>query len=131
MKTEVLWTLPVPSTGLVAGPVLKPLIQKSCAIEFQYELDDDNVVVECELVFSEILSFRVTYSLRAPALDAYDRLVDCGQTAWLAEWRDCVGPQVKHLMVTFDDGPCYEFLCARWACLTRPGGDPTQKEPRK
>jgi hypothetical protein len=49
--------------------------------------------------------------------EAYDRLIDRGVTAWLADVvanlglydQDASG--LVHLMINFDDGPCYEFLC--------------------
>ena len=114
MMPKILWSLPVPSTGLLKNPEFKVLPRKTAAIGFHYESDDDGHAIEGELIFKQILSFRCTYSLRAPALDAYDSLIDCGATQWLAEWRDCIGPEYKHLMITFDDGPCYEFLCSSW-----------------
>ena len=57
---------------------------------------------------------------------AYDKIVDLGETSWLTEvknqlrrYGDLVlsspshGPleQLAHLMINFDDGPCYEFIC--------------------
>jgi hypothetical protein len=50
-------------------------------------------------------------------LEAYDRLIDLGQSRWLGEiarnleqhGEDTMG--LSHLMINFDDGPCYEMIC--------------------
>ena len=48
---------------------------------------------------------------------AYDRVVDLGATPWLAEvtielsHHGAVQSGLQHLMIYFDDGPCYEFIC--------------------
>jgi hypothetical protein len=48
---------------------------------------------------------------------AYDRFADLGPTEWLTQIEsqlvssreDATG--LRHLMIYFDDGPCYEFIC--------------------
>jgi hypothetical protein len=48
---------------------------------------------------------------------AYDCVVDLGMGNWLAEIRTLltatkVDPTgLRHLMIYFDEGPCYEFVC--------------------
>jgi hypothetical protein len=50
-------------------------------------------------------------------LEAYDKLVDRGSSAWLEEVRSNLkrnGGEPKglvHLMLGFDDGPTYEVVC--------------------
>jgi hypothetical protein len=48
---------------------------------------------------------------------AYDKLVDMGSSQWLSEVNAVRAElrhttSLKHLRICFDDGPCYEFLCA-------------------
>lgn len=50
-------------------------------------------------------------------VEAYDKVVDCGETKWLnsikkqlAEYKDNTS-DLRHLMIYFDAGPCYEFIC--------------------
>jgi hypothetical protein len=48
---------------------------------------------------------------------AYDQVADLGSTEWLTQiesqlvrsHEDAIG--LRHLMIYFDDGPCYEFIC--------------------
>ena len=48
---------------------------------------------------------------------AYDRVVDLGATSWLREVSSELArhnaniSSLQHLMIYFDDGPCYEFVC--------------------
>jgi hypothetical protein len=48
---------------------------------------------------------------------AYDTLVDLGETEWLTHVREQLATdaddlsELRHLMIYFDDGPCFEFIC--------------------
>jgi len=50
-------------------------------------------------------------------LAAYDKLVDRGNTPWLNKVRANLvnngarAEGLTHLMINFDDGPAYEFIC--------------------
>lgn len=117
-KTKTLWQLPVPSTALLdGGPVFEKRPRREVALRMMYETDEGEQVVA--LVFDGVEALKVTYD-RARGdrmLEAYDRLVDQEQTAWLDEISgnlkqhggDVVG--LTHLMINFDDGPCYEVIC--------------------
>jgi hypothetical protein len=70
-------------------------------------------------VFEGVEAFKVTYD-RGRAdwmLEAYDRLTDYGQTAWLSEISATLKKHagyaagLMHLAINFDDGPCYEVIC--------------------
>jgi hypothetical protein len=72
------------------------------------------------LIFEGVEAFQFSYLLACtPAmLDAYAKLVDRGSTEWLTSIQSAVSrnggafsPQLKHLMILFDDGPCYEAVC--------------------
>jgi hypothetical protein len=82
-----------------------------------YETDVNEQTVR--LVFQGVEAYKVTYYNAVPTavLEAYNRLIDLGRTAWLDEisgnlkrrGENPVG--LVHLMITFDDGPCYEVIC--------------------
>jgi len=115
---KTLWHLPVPSTALLdGGPVFEKRARREVALRMSYETDDGEQVVA--LVFEGVEAFKVTYD-RARGdsmLEAYDLLADQGQTSWLSEVSgnlkqhggDVVG--LAHLIINFDDGPCYEVIC--------------------
>jgi hypothetical protein len=50
-------------------------------------------------------------------LKTYDKLSDLGQMPWLDRIREQVSifgnevEAIRHFMIYFDDGPCYEFIC--------------------
>lgn len=64
-------------------------------------------------------SYKATYlwACTVQMCDAYDRVVDAGATTWLSEVsgellkRGADVSGLQHLMIYFDDGPCYEFIC--------------------
>jgi hypothetical protein len=80
---------------------------------------------DLQIVFEQVEAYKCTYyfARTEEMLIAYDRIVDLGETSWLIEVRNRVrehpglsspsGPpdQLLHLMINFDDGPCYEFIC--------------------
>jgi hypothetical protein len=50
-------------------------------------------------------------------IQTYDTLSDMGYTDWLRSIKEQLlsvgdgGHGLRHLMMYFDDGPCYEFIC--------------------
>jgi hypothetical protein len=114
---KMLWQLPVPSTALLGDPVFEIRLRREVALRMSYETDEGERVVA--LVFDGVEALKVTYyRARGDGMrEAYDRLVDQGQTAWLGEISgnlkqhggDAIG--LAHLMINFDDGPCYEVIC--------------------
>jgi len=115
-----LWRMPVPSTALLAGPVFTPLSRRRCEFSFKIE-GPKGEPTKMRLRFDGVEAYKCTYltSLGAEMIEAaYDRLVDRGATPWLAElskrheryW------ELRHLMVCFDDGPCYESICTAFSC---------------
>jgi hypothetical protein len=50
-------------------------------------------------------------------IQTYDTLSDMGYTDWLESIKEQLssvgdgGHDLRHLMMYFDDGPCYEFIC--------------------
>lgn len=117
--TQTLWTLPVASTALLSESSFEKLPGRVCALSSEYEDENDNVV-GLRLLFEGVEVFKCTYHAactREMIETAYDKVVDLGETAWSAAVQEQLaghGPEaagLKHLMIYFDDGPCYEFLC--------------------
>src|SRR5438876_7001282 len=81
-----LWQVPVPSTALLdGGPVFEKRARREVALRMSYETEEAVLVVA--LVFEGVEAFKVTYD-RARGdwmLDAYDLLMEQGQTSWLTE----------------------------------------------
>jgi hypothetical protein len=118
MGDSTLWKLPVPATALLGeGPKLEKRLGREVAILFQYE--DDERDVNAAIVFEGVEAFSLTYvtSCDRSMLVAYAKLVDRGETEWLAAVRVAMRGNgvhdrtVRHLMIYFDDGPCYEIIC--------------------
>jgi hypothetical protein len=115
---KTLWQLPVPSTALLdGGPVFEKRLGREITLRMSYETEES--VQAVVLVFAGVEAFKVTYD-RARGdwmLEAYDRLVDQGQTSWLGEitgnlrQHGADAAALTHLIINFDDGPCYEVIC--------------------
>jgi hypothetical protein len=76
---------------------------------------------KCSLIFLGCESFKCTYmtSLNPEQIEAsYGCVVSITDSPWLQEIRAKQAPKVpagvklRHLMICFDDGPCYEFVCS-------------------
>lgn len=115
---KTIWALPVPSTALLeGGPEFEKRPRRELALRMSYETDDGARAVV--LVFEGVEALKITYD-RARGkemLEAYDCLLDCGETSWLEELRGNLRHHggneegLVHLMINFDDGPCYEVAC--------------------
>lgn len=118
MNDRVLWRLSVPATALLgAGERFEVRPGREAAILFRHEGEQQDIDVA--LILEGIEAFRLTYLTASDdsMLVAYGKLVDLGQTEWLGAVRAArlhnqypVVP-LRHLMIYFDDGPCYEFIC--------------------
>jgi hypothetical protein len=110
---EVVWTLPFPSSGL-SGVVFQKLAGRSCALAC-----DDGEHSPVRLVFDGVEAFKCTYhnACTLEMVETYDKLTDMGRTPWLDSVRRQLSgfggevQSLRHLMIYFDDGPCYEFIC--------------------
>lgn len=116
--TTTLWDLPVPSTALLdLGPVFEVCPRRLVAFRMAYEVAEGER--EITLFLDGVEAYKVTrYRARSDAmLVAYDKLVDMGESEWLNEVRGTLARHggdptgLVHLMINFDDGPCYEFIC--------------------
>jgi hypothetical protein len=119
MPVDALWTLPVPSTALLEDVKLEKRLGREVALRFAYEADEDGTRATSALLFEGVEAFKCTYyrACDGTMLEAYDALVDRGSTQWLNQIRANLAHNagnadgLRHLMITFDDGPAYEFVC--------------------
>lgn len=111
--TEVLWSVPFPSSGM-SDVDFRKMSGRDCAL-----VCDDGESVTVRLLFEGVEAFKCTYhhACTVEMVETYDRLTDLGDTEWLDSVRrqlSFTGGDVaalRHLMIYFDDGPCYEFIC--------------------
>ncbi len=114
MLTE-LWKLPEPSSGRVRVEFNQPG-GRECFVDCLFDPDGRDTY---RLRFEGVESYKATFfeACTIEMGDAYDRVVDLGATPWLNEVSSELSRQgaansgLQHLMIYFDDGPCYEFIC--------------------
>jgi hypothetical protein len=129
--TTTLWTLPIPSTAIDDGPHFSERMGREVSLEMTHESDPLNTdygndsrgdtarEVRTTLTLEGVEAYKCSYMTACTdaMLPAYDRLIDCGDTDWLRDvsaenTRQMYSPEgLRHLMIYFDDGPCYEFVC--------------------
>lgn len=125
MAISELWQIPSPSSSFLEGVAFKILPKRTCSLSFKFEGANGDWE-SLELRFHEVVALKCTY---LPALtvqmiqSAYDKLVDVGDSSWLAEARAVhrqanEGAPLRHLRISFDDGPCYEFLCTGFEAIS-------------
>jgi hypothetical protein len=116
-----LWALPVPASALMTGPEFIHLPRRTCELRFSVESEDGNPTV-LAIRFEGLETYKCTFmtSCTYEMFDlAYGRLISI-ESKWLEEIRRTrrrspeIEEALKHLMITFDDGPCYEFICRSW-----------------
>jgi hypothetical protein len=114
-----LYELPVPSTALLKEPLLQFLPMRTCVLVCEYENDHDGVS-SLRIIFDGIEALKSTYLYACPIeliRAAYDKVIDLGATQWFSEITERLSgtftalPELHHLAIFFDDGPCYEFIC--------------------
>ena len=111
--SEVVWKVPFPSSGL-SGVDFQKLAGRSCALAC-----DDGENSPVRIVFGGVEAFKCTYhnACTFEMIESYDRVSDLGRTGWLDSVRRQLSgfgedvESLRHLMIYFDDGPCYEFIC--------------------
>jgi hypothetical protein len=125
---DTVWELPVPASALVRGPFFAALPKRQCEISFYLEGDDGEQ--KAGLLFEEVEAYKCTY-MTSRSVDminiAYGKLVRLGATSWLSEvveisqtyYKQAQKPPraLQHLMICFDDGPCWEIICVNFKRL--------------
>jgi hypothetical protein len=110
---DIVWQLPFPSSSLASVDFQK-LAGRSCVLSCRH--DDYGLV---RVIFDGVEAFKCTYHLPCTVdmIETYDKLTDLGVTLWLSSIQQQLsengsdGRTLHHLMIYFDDGPCYEFIC--------------------
>ncbi len=122
--TQTVWKLPVPATALVRGPALSVLPRRRCMLSMSIELNDGKEGT-LGLSFDGVEAFMCTYltSLTLEMVElAYGKLIEFSPSDWLGRLsKDHQRPgrpaALKHFMICFDDGPCFEFICTSFEVL--------------
>jgi hypothetical protein len=144
--SKILWTLPFPSSSGNTWFSQFPKLNSAVIVE---GCDEEGETITLRIVFEKVEAYKCTYYMAlTPEMQiAYDKIVDLGETSWLTKVKNQLrrfgdlvlsspshGPldQLAHLMINFDDGPCYEFICRnfrveqiptdpeRWKVQTQP-----------
>jgi hypothetical protein len=129
---KTLWKLAVPVTSIIRGPSLKVLPKRQCEISFSVEAKDGGEKMEA-LLFEDVEVFKCTYlaSLGSVSQDlrrqSYGALISISESLWLQEVKrsytdycrsaQLTSKDLQHLLITFDDGPCYEFICSAFKAV--------------
>ena len=122
--TATLWEVPVPPTQVESTRIEQlPKRITRLAISLVVPRDDVDVVEYHDLSFEGTELFKCTYltSLTAEMIrSAYGKLVDLGRTELWSQIADrSQEANIRHLMICFDDGPCYEVVCTSFSHLKR------------
>jgi hypothetical protein len=134
---EVLWQMSVPVTGIIRGPCFEALPKRQCGISFSIEAEDGSEKW-LSLLFDGVEVYKCTYltslgsvpqSLRT---EAYGKVIAVKNSDWLAKVNECYQiyhrgrttkpNELRHLMICFDDGPCYELICTNFKLPTDKAG---------
>jgi hypothetical protein len=108
------------------------LPKRQYEISFSIEAKDGGEQMET-LLFDAVEAFKCTHlaSLGAIGQDlrrqSYGTIISIPRSPWLQEVKKsyaeyCVSArltqkELQHLMITFDDGPCYEFICVTFRTI--------------
>jgi hypothetical protein len=126
LMNRTLWEIPVPVTSIIRDPVLKERTKRQCEIAFSFEAKTGEEKFET-LVFEAVEALKCTYLTSLGSIDrdlrrqSYGSVISISKSPWLEELKKsyikyCASAKLtpkdlQHLMITFDDGPCYEFIC--------------------
>jgi hypothetical protein len=130
---EKLWKMSVSVTSIIKGPYFRVLPSRQCEVSFSIESEGGGEKTEA-LLFAAVEAFRCTYLTSLGAIDAdlrrqsYGAVISVRESTWLDTVREsyiqyCASARLtagklQHLVITFDDGPCYEFICESFKAVT-------------
>jgi hypothetical protein len=122
--TVTLWELPAPATT-VHSATIKELSGRLTRLSISLIVlrDGVDVIEHHDISFEGTECFTCTYmtSLTSEMIRlAYGKLIDLGKTALLDQKAaKSKKSALRHLMICFDDGPCYEVVCKEFSHSTR------------
>jgi hypothetical protein len=124
--SEIVWALPVSLSLIMRGPFFTEHLKRGCEISFTIE-GGEGKELPVSLRFGSVQAYKCTklYSLASIDTrmrnDSYGKVISLGESQWLTAVRESYDRycsisriqevELRHLMITFDDGPCYEFIC--------------------
>ena len=117
-----LWHLPVPVSALLTSPEFVVLPRRECELRLSIE-GEDGKVSDVRLWFGELEAYKCTFMTSCTAdmfKLAYGKLVSI-ESKWLDDVKRAgrkdqeIIDALQHLMIAFDDGPCYEVICGSWS----------------
>lgn len=119
--------MPQAASAIIRGPIFEVLQKRQCKILFSIE-GQDGGEKWLSLFFEDVEAFKCTYltsmgSLQSDLrLQAYEAVISVSESPWLTEVTHsytgyCATAQLppknlQHLMIAFDDGPCFEIICS-------------------
>ena len=115
---KIIYSLPFPSSSLLKGISIEILPKRKCLLRGEYE-DEEGYIHNISLSFEGVEAYKCTYITscnESVISSAYDQLIDCEETEWLNEILSTgnhskLDKKLRHYMIFFDDGPCYEIIC--------------------
>ena len=119
-----LWRLPVPASALLKSPEFVVLPRRECELRLSIE-GEHGEVADIRLRFGGLEAYKCTFMTSCTAdmfKLAYGKLVSL-DSDWLDDVKMTgrkdkqVIAALRHLMITFDDGPCYEVICGSWSAI--------------
>ena len=121
---ETVWKLPVPASALIRGPTFVALGKRRCELSFSVE-GEQGETQAVGLRFEGVEAYKCTYLTSCSAQifnTAYGKLVRLESTQWLNKilMNYKASPksnELQHLMICFDDGPCYEIICVSFGTM--------------
>jgi hypothetical protein len=125
----ILWKMQLPVSSVIRGPEFLDLGKRECEIRFSVE-GEDGTEKWLALCFTGIEVWKCTYLTSLGSVnqklrqEAYGALIRVESSSWLSDvnrsYREHFAKmpdkvkELQHLMFCFDDGPCYEFICAEF-----------------
>jgi len=108
-----LYHLPEPSSARDGGG---PRLTQSPSGAYEVSSSWENIRVLLTFHHVKVVNCRHYGAIPHGAASAYDAVVDCGPSIFLAETMAMIAKKLdvgafRHLAVYFDDGPYYEFIC--------------------
>jgi hypothetical protein len=115
MTDKPLWRLPAASSGFEEGPVIKSQNDR-LVLSYDYETPTGEYAWE-DLVFVGVIAYRFVDdpSCRPDQIDAYDQLVEVGDSDWLRQLlagRRYDASSTRHLRIYLDDVGCLEVAAS-------------------
>ena len=125
----IVWKLPCPASAVIRGPDLFFEPRRLCRVSFSVE-GADGAEEWIHILFHGVEASKCTFLTALGSVDrrlrteSYGALLSVASSDWLSavtashvayhnQARTPAQP-LEHFMICFDDGPCYEFVAAKF-----------------